>query len=133
VNRPLAVRPRTTLDPLRLRSRRTDSGIIGLRTRNSVATKAASRAAEAAPNHGLDLTIAYTPTISAAVTRSAPRTSTPSRRPMPSDSSISARPSTQVTTPIGTLMKKIQCQPIELTIAPPSSSPSVPPLTATNV
>ena len=35
--------------------------------------------------------------------------------------------------PMGTLMKKIQCQSIESTITPPSSRPMVPPLTAVNV
>ena len=54
-------------------------------------------------------------------------TSTPGRRPMPSFSSISARPSTNATTPIGTLTKKIQCQSSDCVSAPPASRPIEPP------
>ena len=47
---------------------------------------------------------------------------------MPSDSSMSARPSSSAAMPIGTLTKKIQCQLIDWVSAPPASKPIEPPL-----
>ena len=46
---------------------------------------------------------------------------------MPSFSSISAEPSTNAITPIGTLTKKIQCQSSDCVSAPPASRPIEPP------
>ena len=46
---------------------------------------------------------------------------------------IRARPSTKVSAPIGTLMKKIQCQLTAWVSTPPASSPIEPPLEMMNV
>src|SRR6266851_5014006 len=75
----------------------------------------------------------YTPSISAAVIRIAPATSTPWLTPGPSFSSISQAPRIIVATPIGRLMKKIQCQFSHWVRNPPASSPSEPPPAITRV
>ena len=56
-------------------------------------------------------------------------------RPMPRPlfSTIQVRPISTVNTPIGTLMKKIQCQLIDWVMRPPRSSPSEAPPETTNV
>ncbi len=87
--------------------------------------------AESRP-YSLDLTIANAPSIVASVIRIEPSTSTPPARPMPSFSTISAEPSTNATTPIGTLTKKIQCQFSDCVSAPPASRPIEPPPADTN-
>ena len=61
----------------------------------------------------------------------APGTSAPSLRPIPLSRSISRHASTAVATPIGMLMKKIQCQLIAWVSTPPASRPTVPPAEAT--
>jgi hypothetical protein len=66
--------------------------------------------------------------MAATVTRIEPSTSTPLSRPIASVSSMSTRPSSSVAIPIGTLMKKIQCQLIACVSAPPASRPIEPPL-----
>ncbi len=76
-------------------------------------------------------TMAYTKSITDAVTSRAPNTSTPSRTPAPGRSSINDRPSNNAATPIGTLMKKIQCQLTACVKAPPTSRPIAPPEEAT--
>ena len=57
--------------------------------------------------------------------------SNPARNPNPVFSSIRAAPATNVTMPMGMLMKKIQCQLSAWVTYPPISSPSDPPPTAT--
>ena len=69
----------------------------------------------------------------AAVTSTAPATSTPCPSPRRWVSLISADPSAKVTIPIGTLMKKIQCQSTACVSTPPASSPSEPPPARMNV
>ena len=87
--------------------------------------------AESRP-YSVDLTIAKAPSIVASVIRTEPATSTPPARPMPRFSTISAEPSTNVTIPIGTFTKKIQCQLSDCVSAPPASSPIEPPPAETN-
>ena len=52
---------------------------------------------------------------------------------MPSFSAISALPARNVTRPIGTLMKKIQCQSMAAVTRPPVSRPMEPPAVATTM
>src|SRR6266508_4532919 len=69
--------------------------------------------------------------MSATVTVTAPATS--SRAPVagPREPGISRRQSTQTSTPIGKLTRKIQCQLSESVRIPPSSTPMLPPPAAT--
>ena len=83
--------------------------------------------------YSVTLTIAYTPSISDTVTSAAPRTSTRWPTPVRSVSLISTLPSANVTIPIGTLMKKIQCQLSDCVRTPPASRPIDPPLETMNV
>ncbi len=73
----------------------------------------------------------YTSSISALVMSTAPGTSAPSPKPMPSSRSSSRHPSTAVAMPIGMFTKKIQCQLIVSVRMPPASSPIEPPAEAT--
>jgi hypothetical protein len=75
----------------------------------------------------------YTPSISEAVISTAPGRSAPWRRPMPVSRPMSRTARTAATTPIGTLMKKIQCQLIPCVSTPPASSPTEPPAEATKL
>ena len=71
------------------------------------------------------------PIIRPPISRIAPGTSAPLARPMPGLSSISLTVKTAVAIPIGTLMKKIQCQLIASVRTPPASRPIEPPAEAT--
>ena len=73
------------------------------------------------------------PSMSDSVISTDPTTSTPVRMPSPTFSTIRARPATKVKTPIGTLMKKIQCQLRAWVRMPPTSRPMEPPPTATKM
>ena len=86
--------------------------------------------AEAQPC-SLALTIVYTPSISAPVTRPAPSTSAPRPSPIPRSPGISRAAAIAVPTAIGRLMKKIQCQLIASVRRPPASRPIEPPAEAT--
>ena len=79
----------------------------------------------------LPFTIAYTASISAPVTVTAPPTSSrpPAAEPPVVGSSRSA--STTTRTPIGKLTRKIQCQLIRSVRTPPSRTPRLPPPAAT--
>ncbi len=63
----------------------------------------------------------------------APGMSAPSLMPMPSRPSTSRVARKAVATPIGTLMKKIQCQLIAWVITPPAIRPIEPPAEATKL
>src|SRR5262249_16525232 len=71
--------------------------------------------------------------MSAAVISAAPAMSMPCRSPRPSFSRMSHAPSAMVTSPIGTLMKKIQCQLAHWIRNPPARRPSEPPPAITSV
>ena len=73
------------------------------------------------------------PTIEAAVISTEPSQSIRPRSAIPSFSAISLRPRSTVTMPIGTLMKKIQCQLIASVRTPPRSRPIEAPPAITNV
>ena len=77
--------------------------------------------------------MAKMPSISATVIMIEPVTSTPLRMPRPTFSLIRARPSRKVAIPMGTLMKKIQCQERDWVSTPPTSRPIEPPPTATKM
>ena len=66
------------------------------------------------------------------VISTAPSTSAPSRKPMPLSFSSRRRAQIAVTSPIGALTKKIQCQLISWVITPPIRRPTAPPAEATN-
>ncbi len=70
--------------------------------------------------------------ITAAVTRMEPTQSTPWRMPRPTLSTRRMEPATSVAMPTGTFTKKIQCHESAWVSAPPASSPTEPPPTATN-
>ncbi len=124
----------------RFRCRNNPSGIKGELTLDSIPRKSPNSPAAAARRPSvspepqpfwLPLTIAYTASISAAVTVTAPATSrrTDSARVCAvgrslSDSRTTARP-------IGTLTRKIQCQSSESVRTPPSTTPIEPPPEAT--
>ncbi len=106
--------------------------MIGLEMRDSSQKKAPSSSSAAPPTpsvraeskpYSVDLTIAKAPSIVASVIRTDPATSTPPARPMPRFSSISAEPSTNANTPIGTFTKKIQCQSQRLRQRAPGEQP----------
>ena len=67
----------------------------------------------------------------APVTSPAPSPSAPARRPAPWSGSIIRRAATAVKTPMGRLMKKIQCQLSSWVMTPPASSPTAAPAEAT--
>ena len=73
------------------------------------------------------------PTMSAPVIRIDPSQSSPLSSPIPTFSSSSIAPRTNVAIPIGRLMKKIQCQLTVCVSTPPTSSPREPPPTATKM
>src|SRR6266849_2695085 len=73
------------------------------------------------------------PSTVAAVTSKEPAMSRPLPTPIPSVSSMSAAPATNVATPMGRLMKKIQCQLIHSVSRPPASRPIEPPPAITKV
>ena len=80
----------------------------------------------------LPLTIAYTASMSAEVTITAPATSR--RWPRGAAPALGRNRSErrQTATPIGTLTRKIQCQSSRLVSTPPRSTPMLPPPAATN-
>src|SRR5919106_1545391 len=128
-----------TFDPATSRERNSRSGISGLAIRAWRATNAATSAIDTAPRPSVWVDpqpcswtsrIVYTPSISPPVSSAAPGTSAPALRPTPSRASTSRSASSAVATPIGTLMKKIQCQLIASVSAPPASRPIEPPAEA---
>src|ERR1700728_4066925 len=140
-NMPVMSSPRTRLDPISMRWRRTRKGMIGLASRDSSTRKPAKSASDAPPTpsvraesrpYSLDFTIANAPSIVASVIKNEPSTSTPPARPMPSFSSINIQPNKNAIAPIGTFTKKIQCQSSDCVSAPPASSPTEPPPADTN-
>lgn len=74
----------------------------------------------------------YTPSINELVMSTAPGTSAPAFSPSPWSGSSSRWARIAVISPIGRLMKKIQCQLIACVRMPPSSRPIEPPADATN-
>ena len=83
--------------------------------------------------YDVEVTIAYAPIIIAPVTSTDPSTSTSRPSPSPLFSRTHTRANRNVSTPIGTLMKKIQCQSIDWVISPPAISPIEAPLETTNM
>jgi hypothetical protein len=122
------------------RDRNRRSGISGAAAVLSRARKATRHATAAAksvsvrdantPSLDAGPTIAYTASITAAVTSTAPGASVwrSWRRTVSAGTYLSA--DTTVATPIGTLMKKIQCQSRTWAIPPPARTPMVPPAAA---
>ena len=103
-------------------------------------TNAVTRAREIAPRPSVfaepqpcSLTpmIEYTPSISPTVHSTAPGMSAPAARPRPGLAATRRSASIAVAIPIGTLMKKIQCQEMASVSAPPASRPIDPPAEAT--
>ena len=127
--------------PVSVRERKIRSGTSGLAAVASRTMKPARRTSVTAPNttvrgavqpsSAAGLTMVNTPTISAAVISTAPGTSVPRPSPRPLSFSISLTASTVVSTPIGRLTKKIQCQLIAWVRTPPASRPIEPPADAT--
>ena len=122
------------------RSRKRPSGISGASTRASIAMNTAKSTAPAARNPSvwaesqpswLPLTIAYTASISAAVTVTAPATSRRPETASPRPEGTSFRVSTRTRIPTGTLTRKIQCQLSTSVRMPPRRTPSEPPPEAT--
>jgi hypothetical protein len=123
------------------RTRKSASGTSGDETRDSIAKKPTMSAAEAPSRpsvradvhpHWFPLTMAYTASISDAVTATAPATSrrleTGGRCALGRSRSESAK----TATPIGTFTRKIQCHVSRSVSTPPRSTPSEPPPEATN-
>ena len=141
-NIPATVSTWTMFAPLTFRERKIRRGINGVPAVASRAMNSASRTSEPAPSSSVSVapqpcsaagfTIVYTPSISDVVIRNAPSRSAPWPKPRPSSSSSRRIVATAVTTPIGALMKKIQCQLMICVITPPSSRPTAPPAEATN-
>ena len=126
--------------PATLRERNRRSGISGFAIRAWRATNAVMSATPAPPSASVCVEpqpcsatprIAYTPSISPAVSSTAPRRSAPWPMPIPLWSSISRSAKNAVATPTGMLMKKIQCQLIASVSAPPARRPIEPPAEAT--
>ena len=133
---------RSTLELTKVGILRMRSGRMGLASRDSSSTKPASSRSDAAPKasvctethpYWVASMMAKTPSMRASVTITEPVTSTPLRMPSPTFSRIRARPSRKVTTPMGTLMKKIQCQDRVWVSTPPTNRPIEPPPTATKM
>ena len=76
--------------------------------------------------------IVYTPSITPAVSSTAPGMSAPAPTPMPGLGLDQPQASTPVITPTGRLMRKIQCQLMRSVRTPPESRPIDPPAEATN-
>jgi hypothetical protein len=133
---------RMRLELVRERMRRIRRGRIGSASRDSNTKKAANRTSDPPPNanvwtdthpYRVASMMANVPSIRASVTMTEPATSTPPRRPSPMFSVIRRRPSMKVSTPTGTLMKKIQCHERAWVNTPPTSRPIDPPPTATKM
>ena len=131
----------TTLAVATLRSRKSPSGTSGDATRVSSTTNAPSRIAETpsrpsvraeAQPASFPFTIAYTASISAVVTTTAPATSSRPPAAERGESGTSLSDSASTTAPIGTLTRKIQCQSSVSVRTPPSSTPRLPPPAITN-
>ena len=129
----------TTLAVARLRRRKRASGIRGALTRDSMTRNRTSNATPAPRNPSvrpddqptaLPLTIAYTTSMSDAVTVTAPATSSRPVAFMRAPGS-SLSDSATTATPIGRLTRKIQCQSSESVRTPPSKTPIAPPPEAT--
>ncbi len=74
--------------------------------------------------------MAYTPSMSEAVTIAAPSTSAPLPRPIPLSASSSRAATTAVASPMGRLTKKIQCQLTACVMRPPAIRPTAAPADA---
>ncbi len=132
----------TALAPATVRDRRIRSGSSGLAVRDSRMTNATRAAIAAVPvtivstdvqPTSLVRMIVNTPSISAPVTRIAPRMSAPLARPRPGSSSSRRTARIPVTMPIGRLTKKIQCQLSAAVRTPPASRPIDAPAEATKL
>ncbi len=122
-----------------LREPKMRRGRIGVFASAWRTTNAASKPTATAPKPSVrtepspksdDWTIVYTPSISATVTSTAPTTSTPFSIPIPRSDASRRNESAAVTTPIGTLTKKIQCQLTAWVMSPPARSPIAAPADA---
>ena len=119
-----------------LRNRKSPSGISGEPTRASTVMKTAKSATAPASRpivvpevqpFSLPLMTAYVPSITAAVTVTAPVTSRRRSSALPESLGSNERQATKTAIPMGRLTRKIQFQANRSVSTPPRSTPAVPP------